>query len=87
VTNTRSSCSNAKFGSLEEYVLNERQMTFPQSQGLIYHNVLVPKIQILELLIKVLNGWINSEKSGRSMKFILCVVTLIRKMHKSDYYL
>lgn len=45
----------------------------------------VQKIQILELFIYVLNEWTNSENSGRSMKFIL--LTVIRKMNKSDYLL
>jgi hypothetical protein len=40
--------SDARFGSLEGYVLSERQMTFSQSQELMYCNVLDLKIQILE---------------------------------------
>jgi hypothetical protein len=52
----------AKFVSLEDDVPSQRLMTSPQGQGLLHCNVLVLKIQTLQLVIQVLNYWINFEK-------------------------
>jgi hypothetical protein len=53
---------------------------FPYTGGVIFHIVLVQKIEILEH--DVLNDWIHFEKSGRPLKFTS--LTVMRNVN--NYY-
>jgi hypothetical protein len=55
---------------------------FPQGQRLIYNNILVWEVQILEFFVQVLNNWINFEKYGK--KIILICFGTINEMKKSN---
>jgi hypothetical protein len=69
-----------KLHSFHRNTVLERQMAFPQSQRLVYNNILVWEVQILEFF--VLNKWTNVEKFGRILIFTCCGI--INEMNKSD---
>jgi hypothetical protein len=73
-----------KLGSFQRKILFGRHSTFPQSERFVYDSILVWKAQVLELIVQMLNSWINFEKFGRTLILIYCGIVNVLKESDSE---